>query len=71
MTLLTVLNLEIGTTLILKEYSNNLKQRNITRERENKKRNLQNVDNEMIHLDIYIYMCVSVCVCISMNDYYD
>ena len=71
MTLLTVLNLEIGTTLILKEYSNNLKQRNITRERENKKRNLQNVDNEMIRLDIYIYMCVSVCVCISMNDYYD
>lgn len=71
MTLLTVLNLEIGTTLILKEYSNNLKQRKITRERENKKRNLQNVDNEMIHLDIYIYMCVSVCVCISMNDYYD
>lgn len=63
--------MEIGTTLILKEYSNNLKQRNITRERENKKRNLQNVDNEMIHLDIYIYMCVSVCVCISMNDYYD
>ena len=63
--------MEIGTTLILKEYSNNLKQRKITRERENKKRNLQNVDNEMIHLDIYIYMCVSVCVCISMNDYYD
>lgn len=71
MTLLTVLNLEIGTTLILKEYSNNLKQRNITRERENKKRNLQNVDNEMIRLDIYICVCVSVCVCISMNDYYD
>lgn len=71
MSLLTVLNLEIGTTLILKEYSNNLKQRKITRERENKKRNLQNVDNEMIHLDIYIYVCVSVCVCISMNDYYD
>lgn len=63
--------MEIGTTLILKEYSNNLKQRKITRERENKKRNLQNVDNEMIHLDIYIYVCVSVCVCISMNDYYD
>lgn len=71
MTLLTVLNLEIGTTLILKEYSNNLKQRKITRERENKKRNLQNVDNEMIRLDIYICVCVSVCVCISMNDYYD
>ena len=66
-----MLNLEIGTTLILKEYSNNLKQRNITRERENKKRNLQNVDNEMIRLDIYICVCVSVCVCISMNDYYD
>lgn len=71
MTLLTVLNLEIGTTLILKEYSNNLKQRKITRERENKKRNLHNVDNEMIRLDIYICVCVSVCVCISMNDYYD
>jgi len=71
LTLLTVLNLEIGTTLILKEYSNNLKQRKITRERENKKRNLQNVDNEMIRLDIYICVCVSVCVCISMNDYYD
>lgn len=66
-----MLNLEIGTTLILKEYSNNLKQRKITRERENKKRNLQNVDNEMIRLDIYICVCVSVCVCISMNDYYD
>ena len=50
---------------------NNLKQRKITRERENKKRNLQNVDNEMIRLDIYICVCVSVCVCISMNDYYD
>lgn len=64
-----MLNLEIGTTLILKEYSNNLKQRKITRERENKKRNLQNVDNEMIHLDIYIWVCK--CVCRSMNDYYD
>ena len=62
-----MLNLEIGTTLILKEYSNNLKQRKITREKN--KKEFQNVDNEMIHLDIYI--CVCKCVCISMNDYYD